>query len=145
MSGGGTWPWAALRRLVWREARGARGRLVFVIACLALGVAAVTGVGATIDAIQGTVRRDARALLAADVAVSARRELPPELASFLLSRADAEVARATKLSAMALAGDQSATDPVCIKSPLHGELQARAAAFASNDSAELTHRGQPEA
>lgn len=50
-----------------------------------------------------------------------------------------------RCQAMALAGDPAATDPVCIKSPLHAELQARAATFASNVSAELTHRGQPEA
>lgn len=49
-----------------------------------------------------------------------------------------------RCQAMALAGDASATDPVCVKSPLHGELQERAAAFASNDAAELTHRGQPD-
>lgn len=48
-----------------------------------------------------------------------------------------------RCQAMALAGDPTATDPVCIKSPLHGELQVRTAGFATNDAAELTHRGQP--
>lgn len=48
-----------------------------------------------------------------------------------------------RCQAMALAGDPAATDPVCIKSPVHKEMQARANAFASNDKAELIHRSQP--
>ncbi|WP_102106561.1 pyrroloquinoline quinone biosynthesis protein PqqE [Oceaniglobus roseus] len=48
-----------------------------------------------------------------------------------------------RCQAMALAGDPAATDPVCIKSPLHGELQKRAEAFSGNDAAELIYRGQP--
>ncbi|MEO1140667.1 MAG: pyrroloquinoline quinone biosynthesis protein PqqE [Pseudomonadota bacterium] len=49
-----------------------------------------------------------------------------------------------RCQAMALAGDPAATDPVCIKSPLHGELQARAQVFSEAEGAELTYRGQPE-
>ncbi|MCB1311228.1 MAG: SPASM domain-containing protein, partial [Sedimentitalea sp.] len=48
-----------------------------------------------------------------------------------------------RCQAMALAGDPAATDPVCIRSPLHGALQARANAFAGNDAAPMIHRGQP--
>lgn len=36
-----------------------------------------------------------------------------------------------RCQAMALAGDPAATDPVCIKSPHHGDLQARAARYAA--------------
>lgn len=96
-----------LLTLVLRESRGARARLGFVVACLAVGVGAVTAVTALVDAIQSTVRRDARALLAADVALEARRPLPEDLFTFLASRADARVARVTELSAMASAGEQS--------------------------------------
>lgn len=62
--------------LMRRESRGARGRLIFMTACLALGVAAVTGVAALVDGISGAVERDARSLLAADVAIESRREMP---------------------------------------------------------------------
>ncbi len=50
-----------------------------------------------------------------------------------------------RCQAMALAGDPAATDPICIKSPLHAELQARTEAFANDGEAQLTHRGQPVA
>ena len=62
-----------------RESRGARGRLVFFAACLALGVAAIVGVAALIGAIGDGIRSRSRELLGADVAIQARRELPAEL------------------------------------------------------------------
>jgi pyrroloquinoline quinone biosynthesis protein E len=48
-----------------------------------------------------------------------------------------------RCQAMALAGDPAATDPVCIKSPLHSELQARAEQFSTSEDTELTFRAQP--
>ncbi len=48
-----------------------------------------------------------------------------------------------RCQAMALAGDPAATDPVCVKSPLHADLQARAQQFSRAPDAELTYRGQP--
>ncbi|MEZ6014833.1 MAG: FtsX-like permease family protein [Planctomycetota bacterium] len=92
-----------LLTLVARESRGSRGRLGFVVACLAVGVAAVTAVNALVDGIQSSVRGDARALLAADIALEARRPLPPELFAYLEARADTTLARVTELSAMASA------------------------------------------
>jgi pyrroloquinoline quinone biosynthesis protein E len=35
---------------------------------------------------------------------------------------------------MALAGDARATDPVCVRSPLHGELAALAEGFAHGEA-----------
>ncbi|KMK65191.1 pyrroloquinoline quinone biosynthesis protein PqqE [Puniceibacterium sp. IMCC21224] len=48
-----------------------------------------------------------------------------------------------RCQAMAIVGDASATDPVCIKSPHHGALQAQADAHAANDAAELVYRSAP--
>lgn len=47
-----------------------------------------------------------------------------------------------RCQAMALAGDAGATDPVCIRSPLHASLQARAAAHAAGTDA-LIYRTAP--
>ena len=47
-----------------------------------------------------------------------------------------------RCQAMALAGDAAATDPVCVKSPLHGILQARADAHAAAE-APLVYRAAP--
>jgi pyrroloquinoline quinone biosynthesis protein E len=41
---------------------------------------------------------------------------------------------------MALAGDPRATDPVCVRSPLHGALAAMAEGFAGADDALVWRR-----
>jgi pyrroloquinoline quinone biosynthesis protein E len=48
-----------------------------------------------------------------------------------------------RCQAMAIVGDASATDPVCIKSPHHGALQAQAEAHAARTDATLIYRAQP--
>ena len=48
-----------------------------------------------------------------------------------------------RCQAMAIAGDPAATDPVCIKSPLHGKIQNMADEFAADDTATLTYRVSP--
>ena len=48
-----------------------------------------------------------------------------------------------RCQAMALLGDAAATDPVCMKSPHHGKLQARADAHAGHVDAALTYRLAP--
>ncbi|MEO6708750.1 MAG: ABC transporter permease, partial [Planctomycetota bacterium] len=66
-------------RMVWREVRSSRARLVFFAACLALGVAAVVTVAGLSTALEDTIRTRSREILAADISVSARRALPPDL------------------------------------------------------------------
>lgn len=48
-----------------------------------------------------------------------------------------------RCQAMAITGDASATDPVCVKSPHHGALQNQAAAHAAQEDAALTYRVAP--
>lgn len=48
-----------------------------------------------------------------------------------------------RCQAMAIVGDASATDPVCVKSPHHGALQEQADAFSHNDDAPLVYRTAP--
>ena len=95
-------PLRPLTALMRRESRGARGRLVFMTACLAIGVAAVTGVAALVSAVEGAVRRDARALLAADVVVESRRPIPAEIEALVAPGAGAvsRAAQVTELGAM---------------------------------------------
>jgi len=49
-----------------------------------------------------------------------------------------------RCQAMAILGDPNATDPVCVKSPHHGVLQASADAHATRDDAGLTYRVSPD-
>ncbi len=78
-----------------RESRGARGRLMFFAACLALGVAAIVGVAALIGAIGDGIRSRSRELLGADVSIQARRELPAELDERIAALATSGPARRT--------------------------------------------------
>jgi len=69
-------------RMMRRESRGARGRLVFFAACMAVGVAAVVGVAALVAAVDAGIRTRSRELLGGDLALESRRPLP-ELAPLL--------------------------------------------------------------
>lgn len=79
--------------LLRRESRGARGRMVFFIVCLAVGVAAVVAVAGMSASLDDGIRGQARQLLAADLALAGRQALPPDLEDRLAAAgADAYVA-----------------------------------------------------
>ena len=67
-------------RLMAREARGSSAKVVFFTACLSVGVAAVVAVAGLSDGIERALRREARQLLAADLAVRAERAIPDDVA-----------------------------------------------------------------
>lgn len=72
-------------RSVLRESRGARGRMSWFVLCLAIGVAAVVGAAALSEAVDAGFRAESRELLGGDLAVDARRPLPPELDALFAS------------------------------------------------------------
>lgn len=78
-------PPAYLRTML-RESRGSRGRLAFFVACLAVGVAAVVAVAGLAAGLDTGLRREARRLLAADLAVSGNEPVP-EVVGETLDRA----------------------------------------------------------
>ncbi len=63
-------------RLMARETRGASGKILFFIACLAVGVAAVVAVAGLSNGIDRGLRKEARQLLAADLSVRAQKPIP---------------------------------------------------------------------
>jgi putative ABC transport system permease protein len=91
-------------RYALRELRGGlRGFYVF-IACIALGVMAIAGVGSVAASLSEGLAREGRTLLGGDVAFSLiQREAKPDEVAFLRSRG--EVSIAATLRAMARAGD----------------------------------------
>jgi putative ABC transport system permease protein len=91
-------------RYALREMRGGlRGFYVF-IACIALGVMAIAGVGSVAASLSEGLAREGRTLLGGDVAFSLiQREAKPDEVAFLRSRG--EVSVAATLRAMARAGD----------------------------------------
>jgi putative ABC transport system permease protein len=70
-------------RYMARESRGSRGRLGFFIACLAIGVAAVVAVAGLSEGLETAVGREARQLMAADLAIEGRKPLPAAVSSLL--------------------------------------------------------------
>src|SRR3954452_966553 len=91
-------------RYALRQLRGGlRGFYVF-IACIALGVLAIAGVGSVAASLGEGLAREGRTLLGGDVAFSLiQREAKPDEVAFLRSRG--EVSVAATLRAMARAGD----------------------------------------
>src|SRR6202045_3122007 len=101
--GGGRTTSLSLRYAL-RELRGGlRGFYVF-IACIALGVMAIAGVGSVAASLSEGLAREGRALLGGDAAFSLmQREAKPDEIAFLRSRG--EVSVAATLRAMARTGD----------------------------------------
>ena len=66
-----------------RESRGARGRLLFFTACLALGSFAVVGVAGLTGAVRAAIARQSQELLGGDVWIRARAPLPDALTAEL--------------------------------------------------------------
>jgi putative ABC transport system permease protein len=95
--------WLALR-FAWREIRGGlRGFYVF-IACIALGVTAIAGIGSVAESLTRGLAREGRVILGGDAAVSLiQREASAAERAFLESRGRLSVA--TTMRAMARAGD----------------------------------------
>jgi putative ABC transport system permease protein len=102
--------WKFYTRSIRRESRGARSRLVFFVACLAVGVAAVVAVAGLSASLDRTIRGEARQLLAADIAVESRRPLPAALADALRKIAGVERADLTEMVTVA-AAPPSASGP----------------------------------
>ena len=96
--------WRLALTLARREMRGGiKGFRVF-IACLALGVAAIAGVGSLADAVTRGLRDDGRRLLGGDVELSfTHREATPEQRAHLA--AAGRVAVVAEMRAMARAPD----------------------------------------
>ena len=103
--------WRLALRLARRELRGGMRGFRLMMACLALGVGAIAGIGSFSAAVDNALRNDARALLGGDVELrlSQRRATPDEIAYL---RQSGTLSLAASLRAMAStttqAGEQGA-------------------------------------
>ena len=92
-------------RLMARESRGASGKVLFFTSCLALGVAAIVTVAGLSNGIDRGLRKDAKQLLAADIALRANRAMPegvePAVAALVASRPGARVTSMRELATVA--------------------------------------------
>ncbi|MCR0981532.1 ABC transporter permease [Roseomonas populi] len=113
-------------RLARRELRGGVRGLRIVLACLALGVAAIAAVGTLRAAIDAGLSSEGARLLGGDVAAANSRPFPPEARTWLEARG-ARVADQVSMRAMAVApgGERTLVELKATDStyPLYGELQ----------------------
>ena len=117
-------PYASALYADWRSAP---GRLLFFIACLAVGVAAVVAVATHAAALDRGVRGEARQLLAADLAVRGSRPVEPTIRQ-LFTAAGARTATTRELATVVAVDDGSslltelkAVDPGY---PFYGTLES---------------------
>src|ERR1700755_514413 len=112
-------------RYALRELRGGlRGFYVF-IACIALGVMAITGVGSVAASLGDGLAREGRTLLGGDVAFSLiQREAKPEEVAFLRSRGQVSVAATLRVMARTGDGQFALVELKAVdgKYPMLGEL-----------------------
>ena len=92
--------------LAWREARGSKRRGLLIVAAIAVGVAALVAINSFTANLRDSVQKEARALLGADLSVSAAGPWSEKAESLVAevtaaTRPGAELARAVRLGAMA--------------------------------------------
>ena len=117
-------------RLARREMRSGLGGFRLFIACLALGVAAITGILSFSRAVEEGLRADAREILGGDVAISLLyREATPEQVEFMKSRGQfvrwidsRAMARPVKSDGRPTLVQLKAVEPAY---PLYGKLELR--------------------
>lgn len=118
--------------MAWREARGATRHLVIFFTCIALGVAALVGVGSFAQSLDRTLAREAKALMGGDLEVRSTRPLDPRVEALVEGLRDrgATVTRVRELVGMARDPASGATLLVELKVveagyPLYGRLEVR--------------------
>jgi putative ABC transport system permease protein len=112
-------------RYALRELRGGlRGFYVF-IACIALGVMAIAGVGSVAASLSEGLTREGRTLLGGDVALSLiQREAKPDEIAFLRARGEVSVAAALRVMARTADGKLALVELKAVDGnyPMLGEL-----------------------
>lgn len=112
-------------RYAFREMRsGLRGFYVF-IACIALGVMAIAGVGSVAASLSEGLAREGRTLLGGDVSFSLiQREARPEEIGYLKSRGQVSVAATLRAMAKAQSGELALVEMKAVDSayPMLGQL-----------------------
>ncbi|MBW6400610.1 FtsX-like permease family protein [Roseomonas sp. HJA6] len=113
-------------RFARRDLRGGVKGLRIVLACLALGVAAITAVGTLRAGIEAGIATDGAKLLGGEVEVASQQGPLPQAALDWLTQHSARLSRVTSMRAMAVApdGDRTLVELKAVDDfyPLFGEL-----------------------
>lgn len=130
-------------RMAWRETRAAWRHFTYFFICIALGVAALVGVGLFAANMERAIQRETRSLMAADVELRTTRTLTPEAEAILRGFDGRGIARMHLSELVAMAAVRTGTQLVELKAvepgyPFYGKLraepeQALAALFTGNN------------
>jgi len=131
----GTLPWALAWRIAWRESRASLGRFAFVVAAVAIGVAALVGVRGFSNLFETVLLKEARNLMAADLSVRVFRLPTPEQENALqsLEKEGIIYTQVTESVSMLSAGPETVPLLVSVKAvdptlyPFYGEFRAKPA------------------
>ena len=121
---------AVALRMAWRETRGAWRHVALFVTCIALGVAALVGVGSFAANLERTLGREARALMGGDLELRSSRPLDGRAARELRALGDGAVTTEIReLVGMARTPRDGKSALVELKAvgaayPLYGRLEA---------------------
>ncbi len=116
-------------RMAWRETRAAWRHFTYFFICIALGVAALVGVGLFAANMDRAIQREARSLMAADVELRTTRPLTAEAEAILRGFDGRGIARMHLSELVAMAAVRTGTQLVELKAvepgyPFYGKLRA---------------------
>jgi putative ABC transport system permease protein len=116
-------------RMAARELRAAPRRLLLLMGTVAVGVAALVAINSFTDNLQDSVRRQARALLGADLALVSRQQFSPRVEALLDTLSStSRLARVTSFAGMAYVPRTDGTRLVQVAAiegsyPFYGEIR----------------------
>lgn len=130
--------------MAWRDSRRSRGRLALFSFSVVLGIAALVAIGSFTENLRQAIESQAKTLLGADLAVSSREPLAPEVRAYL-HRFGGEKSEEVSLASMALfpsSGNQTrlvSVRAVSGKYPFYGDI-----ATSPRGAADAVRRGSGE-
>ncbi|MCS6806139.1 MAG: FtsX-like permease family protein [Acidobacteriota bacterium] len=118
-----SWPW----KMAWRESRSHRRRLVLFVLSIALGVAALVAIASFGQNLEQAINEQAKALLGADLLITSRQPLTPDVDAWLRSLGG-EQSRETSFASMVSLPKNGRTRLVQVRAlegrfPFYGQLQ----------------------
>jgi putative ABC transport system permease protein len=123
--------WTSAAKIASREMRSSRGKFLFVILSVAIGVAALTGVRGFSDSFRATLLDRARSIMAADLAARMFQQPTPDEQDGLDAIADTGVEMTQVTEMLSMASSPKSLDPLLVSLkavdpelyPFYGEVK----------------------
>src|SRR3984957_9407554 len=124
-------PYRSAAKIASREIRSSRGKFLFVILSVAIGVAALTGVRGFSSSFRVSLLMRARSIMAGDLAARTLQQLTPDQQKGLDGIRASGVEITTMTETLSMASSPSSVDPLLVSvkavdpalSPFYGEVE----------------------